>query len=89
MNYFSQHDTAYGVRRGDAIRINAMDDQRKHGKSCFGGGLLVSEKAAAEKAAAEKAAAEKAAAEKAAAEKAAAIQWELSAREKDLVASLG
>ena len=69
VNYFSQHDTVYGVRRGDAIRISAMDDQRQHGKSCFGGGLLVSEKAAAEKAA--------------------AIQWELSAREKDLVASLG
>ena len=79
VNYFSQHDTEYGVRRGDAIRIDAMDDQRKHGKSCFGGGLLVSEKAAAEKAAAEKAAAEKAA----------AIQWKLSDREKAIVASLG
>lgn len=75
VNYFSQHDTAYGVHRGDAIIINAMDDQRKHGKSCFGGGLLVSEKAAAAKAAAEKAAAEKAA----------PIEWRLSEREKKIV----
>ena len=45
----------------------------------FGGGLLLSEKAAAEKAAAEKAAAEKAAAEK----------WELSERERQIVRALG
>ena len=54
------------------------------GKTIFGGGLLLSEKAAAEKAAAEKAAAEKAAAEKAAAH-----IWELSERERKIVASLG
>ncbi len=52
VNYFSQHDTVYRVRRGEAVRIDAMDEQRQRGKACFGGGLLVSEKAAAEKAAA-------------------------------------
>lgn len=75
INYFSQHDTVYGVHRGDAISISAMDDQRQHGKDCFGGGLLVSDKAAAEKVAAEKAAAEKAA----------PIEWRLSEREKKIV----
>ena len=47
----------------------------------FGGGFLLSEKAAAEKAAAEKAAAEKAAA-------AAAHVWELSDREWEIVRQL-
>lgn len=74
VNYFSRHDTVYRVRRGEAVRIDAMDEQRQHGKACFGGGLLVSEKAAAEKAAAEKAA---------------AISWRLSDREKKIVDSLG
>ena len=50
--YFSQHGTEYGVRRGDAVWIECMDAQRVAGKKCFGGGLLISEKAAAEKAAA-------------------------------------
>ena len=79
LNYFSKHGTVYGVRRGSCVRIAAMDEQRKYGKVCFGGGLLVSEKAAAEKAAAEKAAAEKAA----------AISWRISARERDIVEHLG
>ena len=79
VNYFSQHETDYGVRRGEALRISAMDEQKSHGKACFGGGLLLSEKAAAEKAAAEKAAAEKAA----------AIAWQLSERERGIVESLG
>jgi hypothetical protein len=91
--YFSHHDTEFGVRRGEAVRIGAMDEQKSAGKTCFGGGLLMSDraaiqKAAAEKAAAEKAAAEKAAAEKAAAEKADAIAWKLSEREKEIVNQL-
>jgi len=68
-----------------------LDSQKKHNKTVFGSGFLLSEKAAAEKAAAEKAAAEKAAAEKAAAEKAAAenrMVWELSEREKTIIRNL-
>ena len=53
-------------------------------KTIYGGGFLLSEKAAAEKAAAEKAAAEKAAAEKVN-----AIVWELSDREREIIKSLG
>ena len=80
------------IRAEDCAFIRALDSQRGTGKAVFGGGFLLSEKAAAEKAAAEKAA-EKAAAEnaaeKAAAEKDAAHVWELSEREKGIIASLG
>lgn len=72
-NYFSAHDTFFGVRRGDAVRISAMDEQRQCGKTCFGGGLLLSHQAAAKKAAAKKAA---------------AIEWNLSDREMDIVCRL-
>ena len=47
------------IHRKDCIRIKSLDAQKATGKKIFGGGLLLSEKAAAEKAAAEKAAAEK------------------------------
>lgn len=72
------------VRAEDASFIRALDAQRDHGKTIYGAAFLLSEKAAAEKAAAEKAAAEKAAAEMAAAH-----VWELSARERLIVAALG
>ena len=82
------------VREGVELRfpreechfIRKLDAQGE--KGIFGGGFLISEKAAAEKAAAEKAAAEKAAAEKAAAEKAAArarIEFPLSPAERAII----
>ena len=42
------------IHRKDCIRIGSLDAQKATGKKIFGGGLLLSEKAAAEKAAAEK-----------------------------------
>ena len=74
------------VLREDATFIRALDSQRERKKAIFGGGFLLSERAAAERAAAERAAAERAAAERAAAERAAAERanvhiWELSDRE--------
>ena len=81
--YFSKRGVDFRVPRGAGVHIGAMDAQRSAKKSIYGGGYLLSEKAAAEKAAAEKAAAEKAAAEKAAAER-----WELSEREWQIVAEL-
>ena len=72
------------IRAEDCAFIRALDRQRGAGKTVFGGGFLLSEKAAAEKAAAEKAAAEKAAAEKAVAK-----IWELSEREKEIIRRLG
>ena len=72
------------IPASDASFARALDAQREQGKAIYGASFLLSEKAAAEKAAAEKAAAEKAAAEKAAAH-----VWELSDREKAIVAALG
>lgn len=79
LNYMSNHGTDFRVGPGDFERISAMDAQRPHGESVFGGGLLLSERAAEERAAAERAAAERAAAKK----------WELSPRERELQQSLG
>lgn len=72
------------IRAEDCAFIRALDSQRGAGKVVFGGGFLLSEKAAAEKAAEEKAAEEKAAAEKAGAK-----IWELSEREKEIIRRLG
>ena len=87
--YLAHHGVPFRIARKDARYVHGLDAQRESGKCIFGGGLLLSEKAAAEKAAAEKAAAEKAAAEKAAAEKAAAQKWKLSERELAIVHALG
>ena len=80
----ASHGVTFTVRREDCCFVPALDAQKAAGKRIFGGGLLLSDQAAAEKAAAEKAAAEKAAAEKAD-----YIVWELSNREKQIVATLG
>ena len=67
------------IAPNDAVFVRALDAQRERKAAIFGGGFLLSEKAAAEKAAAENAAAEKAEAH----------VWELSDREKAIVAALG
>ena len=59
--------------KSDLVKVNALDDQKKYGKSIFGKGFLLSEKAAAEKAAAEKVN---------------SFAWELSEREMDIIKSL-
>ena len=74
VNYYSVHHVEYAVKREDAVRITDLDAMRAAGKSIFGNGYLLSEKAAAEKAAAERAAATK---------------WQLSEREWEIVRSLG
>jgi hypothetical protein len=76
---FSKYGVPFKVYPEECERISTLDAQKESGKSIFGGGFLISEKAAAEKAAAEKAAAEKAA----------ATVWQLSDREKQIVKSLG
>ena len=63
----------------DCCRISGLDAQKEAGKAVFGGGLLLSERAAAERAAAERAAAERAA----------ATRWPLSERERRIVSGLG
>jgi hypothetical protein len=83
MGQLVKYGIAFGFTKAESEHVSALDAQRAKRKTIFGGGYLLSEKAAAEKAAAEKAAAEKAAAEKAA-----AIVWTLSERERAIVARL-
>lgn len=94
MQRYSKYGVDFKVRRKDCIQISALDAQRKNGKTIFGAGLLLSDRAAAEHAAAEcvateRAATERAVAERAAAERDAAHKWMLSDRERDIIASLG
>ena len=79
MNRLCKYGQALQILPEAACFIRALDAQRDAGKAIYGGGFLLSEKAAAEKAAAEKAAAEKAA----------ATSWPLSERELALIATLG
>ena len=79
----SNYGVPLTVLRSEVHFTRALDDQRQTGKAIFGGGFLLSHKAATEKAAAEKAAAEKAAAEKVNVH-----TWELSARELQIIESL-
>ena len=79
MQRYARYGVDFKVRRESCMLVRSLDAQKASRKSIFGGGLLLSEKAAAEKAAAEKAAAEKAAAEK----------YSLSERERQLVESMG
>ena len=80
LQHYSRYGVDFKVRKKDCTPIYALDAQRPTKKTIFGGGLLLSERAAAERAAADCAAAERAAAERAAATK-----WELSARERSIV----
>ena len=75
--WFASHHTPYKLNRRDCCHIGKLDAMGD--KSIFGGGLLLSERAAAERAAAERAAAERAAAHK----------WELSPRELEMVRMIG
>lgn len=74
MQKWSHYGVDFRVRRGEALLIDALDAQKEVGQAIFGHGLLLSERAAAKRAAAERAAATK---------------WELSEREKGLVAEMG
>ena len=92
-----QKITAHGVElkigKRSSFPIKDCDAAKAAGRSLFGGGYLLStraaaERAAAERAAAERAAAERAAAERAAAERAAATELQLSPRELRIIAEL-
>ena len=74
MQYYASHGVTLKIKRRDCTFIRALDVQRKYKKAVFGGGLLLSDKAAAERAAAERAA---------------AVVWELSDRGKEIVRGLG
>ena len=67
-NWYAAHHTPYKLNKRDCAPIQKLDAMG--GKSIYGGGLLLSERAAAERAAAERAAAHR---------------WQLSERELKLV----
>ena len=69
---FSKYGIDFKLDAADCAFARALDAQKD--QSLFGGGFLVSQKAAAEKAAAEKAAVK---------------VWQLSERERDIIAALG
>jgi hypothetical protein len=73
-----KYGVAWSVGRSDSMMVRQLDTQKATGKTIFGGGLLLSNRAAAERAAAERAAAERAAAHR----------WELSGRELRMVESM-
>ena len=81
---YSKYGVEWVLPKGKGVRIAGLDSQKDEDKSIFGGGYLISDKAAKERAAAERAAAERAAAERAA-----ATQWRLSDRELDIIRGLG
>ena len=75
LGWMSVHHTDLRIRRSEAARITSLDAMDAAGKGgIFGGGYLLSERAAAERAAAERAAAER---------------WKLSERELGMVELLG
>lgn len=78
LNNLAKNDVELRIYPEQAAHISALDMQKGCGKSIFGGGLLLSDEAAARKSAAQNLAARKSA----------AINWELSAREREIIASL-
>ena len=72
----------FKVRKGDCIRISELDQQKERGKAIFGGGLLLSERARIDAERARLEARGKDGKQK-------YYVWELSDREKELVASMG
>lgn len=75
---YARYGIRFNVRKGECVHVSALDSQRPHKKSVYGGGMLLSDSKAAERAAAERAAAERENAH----------IWELSDRERGIVAGL-
>ena len=76
---YSKYGVEWVLPKGKGVRSAGLDSQKDEDKAIFGGGYLISDKAAKERAAAERAAAERAAAK----------QWRLSDRELDIIRGLG
>ena len=89
VGYLCSHGIEYKLAKENAFFIRGLQSQKAENKSIFGGGFLLSEKAAMERAAMERAAMERAAMEKAAMEKASCIKWALSEKELFIVKNLG
>lgn len=79
----TKHGIRYGVQKGEARFIRRLDSQIEQKKEIYGGGLIISDQAAARLAAADEAAR---------ADAAAALErrtiWQLSDRERELISTL-
>lgn len=75
---YARRGIAFEVSRDDCVSIGRLDEQKKFGKSIFGGGLLLSDEKAAERVSAETLVADKTA----------TIKWTLSDREWTIVRNL-
>ena len=65
----AKHGQTLRFKKEDCAFVRSLDSQKATGKALFGGGVLLSERAAAERAA--------------------ATRWQLSDRERQIIASLG
>ena len=79
----AERDVELKIRKTSCEPIKESDSAKEQGRALYGGGFIMSDRAAAERAAAERAAAERAAAERAA-----ATRLNLSDREKAIIARL-
>lgn len=73
MQKLARYEIDFEIKRSESTHVSSLDQQKEKGKTIFGSGLLISERAAAERAAAERVERE---------------VWELSARERAIVATL-
>lgn len=80
---YSRYGVNWKIRKSDCVHVSRLDAQKEIGKAIFGGGLLLSEEQAKKHADVKRAAAERAAAERATAH-----VFELSERERQIVAGL-
>lgn len=78
----------FAVSMADCRHIRALDSQRPHKKAMFGGGLLLSDRAAAERVKAEELV-QVTPTFRSLSEKRAAITWSISPRERELIDELG
>lgn len=75
---YSKYGIEFSVHRGDCEFVPRLDAQKAIGKTIYGGGLLLSDRRAAERAAAERAAENMRS----------VYKWELSDRERELIAKM-
>ncbi|MFR1105770.1 MAG: hypothetical protein ACLSD3_13325 [Acutalibacteraceae bacterium] len=76
---YAKYGVDFKVRRDECTLISKLDAQAEDGKAIFGGGFLLSDRKALDKAAAERASNGKSEGRK----------WELSDRERQIIAGLG
>ena len=85
---FCRYGVSFQVKKAECARISALDSQKQTGKAVFGSGLLLSTAAAKRKQAAEMQMVANAAAKKLAEKTQDAICWQLSDRERAIIAEL-